>query len=172
MSGRARQKRQQRGRLRPVAFVCAFLIAGTGVAYATHMGANPIGFTTLQKVVEGPDPDSGFAALGVTDIMDTSHLVRDGVSESNPAIPTAKAGRETRRTSLSYFGQLTDFQLADEESPAQGRVPRPRRQLGLAAPGGPHAVHHRLVDPPDEPLRRTPARSRRATAAARRWTSR
>jgi metallophosphoesterase (TIGR03767 family) len=31
----------------------------------------------------------------------------------------AKKGREGRRASLSYFGQITDFQLADEESPAR-----------------------------------------------------
>jgi metallophosphoesterase (TIGR03767 family) len=31
----------------------------------------------------------------------------------------AQAGREGRRTSLVYFGQLSDFQLADEESPAR-----------------------------------------------------
>lgn len=34
----------------------------------------------------------------------------------------AQAGRETRRTSLLYFGQLSDFQLADEESPARVEV--------------------------------------------------
>ncbi|HVE67716.1 MAG TPA: hypothetical protein VNB64_03950 [Solirubrobacteraceae bacterium] len=34
-------------------------------------------------------------------------------------IVAAQAGRETRRTSLTYFGQLTDFQLSDEESPAR-----------------------------------------------------
>ena len=31
----------------------------------------------------------------------------------------AKGGRAARRTSLAYFGQLSDFQLADEESPAR-----------------------------------------------------
>ena len=31
----------------------------------------------------------------------------------------AKPGRELRRRSLAYFSQLTDFQLADEESPAR-----------------------------------------------------
>ena len=37
----------------------------------------------------------------------------------NPAIPNAQAGRADRRRSLAYVGQLTDFQLADEESPAR-----------------------------------------------------
>jgi metallophosphoesterase (TIGR03767 family) len=34
----------------------------------------------------------------------------------------AQAGRDARRTSLVYFGQLSDFQLADEESPARLEV--------------------------------------------------
>jgi metallophosphoesterase (TIGR03767 family) len=34
-------------------------------------------------------------------------------------IVAASATRATGRTSLSYFGQLTDFQLSDEESPAR-----------------------------------------------------
>ncbi|MDQ4042030.1 MAG: metallophosphoesterase [Actinomycetota bacterium] len=34
-------------------------------------------------------------------------------------LATASATRATGRTSLTYFGQLTDFQLSDEESPAR-----------------------------------------------------
>src|SRR5947207_3314992 len=34
----------------------------------------------------------------------------------------AKPGREQRRRSLTYFAQLSDFQLADEESPARVEV--------------------------------------------------
>jgi metallophosphoesterase (TIGR03767 family) len=37
-------------------------------------------------------------------------------------LAAAQAGREARRTSLVYFGQLSDFQLADEESPARVEV--------------------------------------------------
>ncbi|CAN5496866.1 hypothetical protein BH20ACT15_BH20ACT15_06150 [soil metagenome] len=36
-----------------------------------------------------------------------------------PASAPAQNGRDTRRRSLAYFAQLTDFQLADEESPAR-----------------------------------------------------
>ena len=55
-------------------------------------------------------------------IRDRAYTVRDGSTDNgNPltALGTANAGRETKRTSLAYFGQLTDFQLADEESPAR-----------------------------------------------------
>lgn len=37
-------------------------------------------------------------------------------------LATAGAGRAAARTSLVYFGQLSDFQLADEESPARVEV--------------------------------------------------
>lgn len=37
-------------------------------------------------------------------------------------LAAAQAGRDARRTSLVYFGQLSDFQLADEESPARLEV--------------------------------------------------
>ena len=49
-------------------------------------------------------------------------------SESAPGEPyvvredglgDAQAGRAERRLSIAYFGQLSDFQLADEESPAR-----------------------------------------------------
>jgi uncharacterized repeat protein (TIGR01451 family) len=46
-------------------------------------------------------------------------IVRDGTSEGDSRFPTAQAGRDGRRRSLNYFAQLTDFQLADEESPAR-----------------------------------------------------
>ncbi len=44
------------------------------------------------------------------------------MSPTSPAtdgVGTAKSGRASRRTTLAYFGQLSDFQLADEESPAR-----------------------------------------------------
>ena len=48
---------------------------------------------------------------------------RDSNSNVDTAMPapaaTAQDGREQRRVSLAYFSQMTDFQLADEESPAR-----------------------------------------------------
>ena len=96
----------------------SFLFVATASTQASHLFSDTAGHTTLEQVVTGPDPDLGYANL-TTALVSGSHLVRDGVSESNPAIPNAQAGRDSRRTSLAYFGQLTDFQLADEETPAK-----------------------------------------------------
>ena len=84
------------------------------------------------------------------------------------AAASAPAGREDRRRSLAYFGQLTDFQLADEESPARVEFATTAgSSLGVAPAGGAAAVHHRLVDPPDEPVhRREPGRQGDGAGAA------
>ncbi len=66
---------------------------------------------------------------------------------------TAVAGREETRTSLVYFGQLSDFQLADEESPARVEVVDP-----LATPTFPSAR-------PGAPGRRSSRRSTRRRSA-------
>jgi hypothetical protein len=96
-----------------------FLLVATASTQASHLFSDLAGHTTLERVVTGPNPDLGYANLTST-LVNNSYMVRDGVSESNASIPNALAGRQSRRTSLAYFGQLTDFQLADEESP--GRV--------------------------------------------------
>jgi uncharacterized repeat protein (TIGR01451 family) len=94
------------------------LLAAVGVAQATHLFSDVAGHTTLERVITGPDPANGYANLGSQAVND-SYVVRDGVGEANPDIPDAQPGRENRRRSLNYVGQLTDFQLADEESPAR-----------------------------------------------------
>ncbi|MGH2978539.1 MAG: hypothetical protein ACRDLQ_02740 [Solirubrobacterales bacterium] len=88
------------------------------VAEATHLFSDVAGHTTLERVIAGADPANGYATLD-SQPVNGSYVVRDGAGESDPLIPDAQAGRENRRRSLSYFGQLTDFQLADEESPAR-----------------------------------------------------
>jgi uncharacterized repeat protein (TIGR01451 family) len=107
--------------------VSALVLLGlVAASQATHLDA-PAHHTTLQTILTGPNPDNGYANLttqAVTPPSDSCHdgqgyLIRDGACEGNSAIPTAKPGREQRRVSLTYFGQLTDFQLADEESPAR-----------------------------------------------------
>jgi hypothetical protein len=95
-----------------------FLFVATASTQASHLFSDTAGHTTLEQVVTGPDPNLGYANL-TTALVSGSYFVRDGVSESNSAIPNAETGRDDRRTSLAYFGQLTDFQLADEETPAK-----------------------------------------------------
>ena len=95
-----------------------FLLVATASTQASHLFSDLAGHTTLERVVTGPDPNLGYANL-TSALVSGSHVVRDGTSESNPAIPNALGGRDNRRTSLAYFGQLTDFQLADEETPAK-----------------------------------------------------
>ena len=58
---------------------------------------------------------TGDAAAAYSDLQSGAgwaRVVRDD-------LVAAQAGRESRRSSLTYFGQLTDFQISDEESPAR-----------------------------------------------------
>ena len=106
------------GRFAAVAVALVVLLGFASVAQATHLFSDVAGHTTLERVITGADPANGYATLDSQAVTD-SHVLRDGTAEGNPAIPDAQAGRADRRRSLSYFGQLTDFQLADEESPAR-----------------------------------------------------
>jgi uncharacterized repeat protein (TIGR01451 family) len=69
--------------------------------------------TTLEKIVVGDraGSNSPYSNLRTEDVS-RDYVVRDpaGVADEE---------RDQRRRSLAYFGQLTDFQLADEESPAR-----------------------------------------------------
>jgi len=60
--------------------------------------------------VLGTGPEGRFRALGTA--AGDPFVTRD-------AIAKAQAGREQRRRSLLYFGQLSDFHIIDEESPAR-----------------------------------------------------
>ncbi len=73
-------------------------------------GGGTLGVSTLEQRIV-PGGGDGFRTLGTG--QGEPYTVRDG------KIGTARGGRETRRENLFYFGQLTDFQLADEESPAR-----------------------------------------------------
>ena len=89
-------------------------------------------------------------------------------------LPTASAlaGRADRRRSLAYFAQLTDFQLADEESPA--RVEFVDRGPNSAFRPQ-EAFHPWAIDYSFRQLNQfTPGEPARAgrRAHARRWTSR
>ena len=67
--------------------------------------------STLEHRLAGKgDPQEEFSLL--EEIDGEPHLVREELAD-------AQDGRKKRRKSLIYFGQITDFQLADEESPAR-----------------------------------------------------
>jgi 3',5'-cyclic AMP phosphodiesterase CpdA len=83
----------------------ALLLGASSIAAADPLGQS----TTQERIV--PADAAGFDQL-VTGPGEP-YTVRDG------GFGAAQPGREGRRTSIAYFGQLSDFQLADEESPAR-----------------------------------------------------
>jgi hypothetical protein len=74
------------------------------------LAADPFGQTTVQQRIL-PDGAAGFNQLTLG--PGEGYVVRDG------GFGSPQKGRAGRRTALAYFGQLSDFQLADEESPAR-----------------------------------------------------
>ena len=96
-----------------VACLCA--VAGIAATVAQAAPGDTLGISTLVQRIF-PEGAGDFKTL--TTGPGESYVVRDG-SEADAQLGTAQAGREERRTPLAYFGQLTDFQLADEESPAR-----------------------------------------------------
>lgn len=90
-------------------------VCGTAVVIVAAASAkvppDTLGQTTLdQRIVPNADPGFKELALGPGE---SDYVVRE------QGVGTALPGRASRRTSLTYFGQLSDFQLADEESPAR-----------------------------------------------------
>ena len=155
--GSGRIDRSQRTRFAAVAVALVVLLGFAAAAQATHLFSDVAGHTTLERVITGADPANGYATLDSQPVND-SHVVRDGAGEANPAIPDAQAGR-AEPPPLAVLLRAADRLPARRRGVAgPGRVHRAGavglRGLGVAAPGGPAAVHHRLVDPPDEPVRR------------------
>lgn len=99
-----------------LAALCVAVMVFAGVAVAQAATGDTFGKSSLDQRIE-PDGNAGFNFLGLG--AGEGYTVRDGSEGGGAALGTAKDGRESRRTSISYFGQLTDFQLADEESPAR-----------------------------------------------------
>ena len=88
------------------AFAASLLIpAAAGAASET------LGKTTLEVRILGGDRAAGYTSLRTGPGQD--FVVREGVGA------TARAERLKKRRSFAYFAQLSDFQLADEESPAR-----------------------------------------------------
>ncbi|MGH2952217.1 MAG: hypothetical protein ACRDKX_09250 [Solirubrobacterales bacterium] len=90
-------------------------LIATGVLAAALAGAAPARADTLGKTTAEqrivPSANPGFRTLGLGP--------GEGYTVREQGVGAAVGGRETRRTSLVYFGQLSDFQIADEESPAR-----------------------------------------------------
>ena len=98
----------RRGRRAPLAAAAAAALLAIGAA-AAQAATDTFGKTTVeQRIVPGAGE---FHALTLG--PGEPYVVRDGVGTA------PRAGRSARRVSLAYFGQLSDFQLADEESPAR-----------------------------------------------------
>src|SRR5918996_3300615 len=99
-----------RARLALVVSACALLAALTA-ALALGASSDTLGKTTVeQRIVPGT-------------LVNGYRFLKRGPGEPyvvrQEGVGTAVAGRQLRRRSLVYFGQLSDFQLADEESPAR-----------------------------------------------------
>jgi metallophosphoesterase (TIGR03767 family) len=88
----------------------AALGLGAGTAWS-QARSDTDGKTSLEQRIVGGSSQGRFRTL--SSAPGEPYVVRqDGLG-------TAGSGRESRRRSLIYFSQLTDFQLADEESPAR-----------------------------------------------------
>jgi metallophosphoesterase (TIGR03767 family) len=103
---------KRRGAVVRVGIAFAVLAASAGSATAGAAVSDTVGQTTLeQRVVPAAPGAYGFLQLGAGE----PYTVRQDLA-------TAGSSRAEARTSLVYFGQLSDFQLADEESPARLEV--------------------------------------------------
>ena len=80
-------------------------------AATDHASGKTRGLTTIDQTIAGiGDPDDGFQTLERAG--GESRIVREELAK-------AKRGRATRRRSLLYVAQTTDWQLVDEESPSR-----------------------------------------------------
>ena len=88
----------------------AVVVGFASVAAETQAATDTLGKTTVEQRIV-PGAGAGFRGLGLG--AGEPYVVRQ------QQIGSAEAGRAERRQSLLYLGQLSDFQLADEESPAR-----------------------------------------------------
>lgn len=93
-----------------LAWLAAAALAASGAADAQ---AAPLAKTTTSYATIGGDPAAPYSRLRL--LPGWRRVVRDDLA-------APRKGRLQRRRSLLYFAQLSDFQLADEESPARAEA--------------------------------------------------
>jgi hypothetical protein len=127
--GRSSEARSRGVWARPklsLAWLCAAvaLLAGTGaISWASHLSTDVEGHTTVEQTICANDPASAnclpASARDNTSYYPLQTAPGEPYATRELGAPVAQPGRAQRRTSLMYFAELTDFQLADEESPAR-----------------------------------------------------
>jgi metallophosphoesterase (TIGR03767 family) len=102
-----------RTRSRRTIVIAACLVAAliAGVAHSLAAVPDTLGKSTVQQRIVPASTNPGFRQLKIAP--------GEGYTVREEGVGAAHSGRASRRTSLVYFGQLADFQLADEESPAR-----------------------------------------------------
>src|SRR5919109_4869033 len=126
MSFRSRSRGVWARRKLPLICLCvalAVLSCTAALTWASHLGSDVEGHTTVDLTICGNDPSSP-NCLPTSARSNTAYYPLQ-TAPGEPYVtrelgsPVAQPGRAQRRTSLTYFAQLSDFQLADEESPAR-----------------------------------------------------
>jgi hypothetical protein len=153
----------------------AMVLAAVGLSWASHLSSDVEGHTTVDTTICARDPST--ASCLPSNGRDPSAFYNlktgpgepYGVRELNPSAPVAEAGRTQRRTSLLYFAELTDFQLADEESPARVEFLDPTSdqdpsQFAASAWRPQEALHPQMVDRMNHQVNRFAAASPVAAA--------
>src|SRR4051794_6182826 len=150
-----------RGRLQvplvALAAALAVLVGAGAVAWATHLSTDVEGHTTVEQTICAKNPST--AACLPAGARDKSAYYNLGSAPGEPYLarelapdaPLAQPGRAQRRSSLLYFSELTDFQLADEESPARVEFLDPTSdqdpsQFASAAWRPQEGLHPQMVD--------------------------
>ncbi len=101
------------------------LLAAVAVSWASHLSSDVEGHTTVDTTICAKDPSSSNCLPSSARDhaayynLETAPGEPYATRELSTTAPIAQAGRSQRRTSLVYFSQMTDYQLADEESPAR-----------------------------------------------------
>jgi uncharacterized repeat protein (TIGR01451 family) len=95
------------------ALALAIPLGAVATAQATHLPIDTEGHTTLEQIFTCTTTcGDNFKTLSLQQVND-NYIVRPAGGV------TPDPGRAQHRRSLAYLSQLTDFQLADEESPAR-----------------------------------------------------